>query len=878
MLKQSTDVTAVDVDFAGAGAAGIERLHTVPAPAESTVRSQPAFSPATDSLDSAGSGIVMLDATQAANPVIFANSAFFRMTGHAPDQVIGRSFFLLQNGDADQPGLADIRTAIANKEEGRAVLHHSREDGAVFWSELAVSPVPDEAGTVTHFIVVQTDITTKKNHAEQLAFQAAHDELTGLPNRYLLKTGLQNALQQARQDDSAVALLFLDIDHFKLVNNSLDHVAGDLLIKSIGERLGHCIGEGDLLSRQGEDEFAIVLRGIGKSRSVAAVCEDIARAVAAPFLLQEGKSIHVTCSIGIALYPQDGDDAVMLFKYADMALSRAKDLGRNNSQFFSHEMNERTLEQVTLKSALHAAILSDQLRLYYQPLLDLQTGKIIGLEALVRWEHPELGIIAPERFISIAEESGLILDIGAWVLRKACTDLRAWIDHGVPDLMISINLTPKQFRAPMLADKIGAMLSEMGIEPHMLSLEVTESVVIQDASSSQATLQQLKTQGIDLVLDDFGTGYSSLSYLKRFPFNKVKIDRAFVQNIVTDVDEAAVAKAIISMAHSLGIRVVAEGVETEAQCEFLRRHQCDEIQGFLFSEALPANGIEDILREGRCLPAHLLRQQRPSRTLLLVDDEQNILAALKRLLRRDGYHIITAGSGLEGLELLAQNDVDVIISDQRMPGMTGVEFLRRVKDMYPDTVRIVLSGYTELQSVTDAVNEGAIYKFLTKPWDDLQLGGHVEEAFRRKEMADENRRLNLEVKAANQELAEANRQLEEVLKQKQQQIARDEISLGIVREVLQNVPLPVIGLDDDDLVAFVNTAAQTLFSEFGLILGSDAKLLMPELFHALDSAGEGEQCFAELNGTLFQVISHTMGKGSQSRGRLMTLTKYEVEP
>jgi EAL domain-containing protein (putative c-di-GMP-specific phosphodiesterase class I)/FixJ family two-component response regulator len=451
--------------------------------------------------------------------------------------------------------------------------------------------------------------------------------------------------------------------------------------------------------------------------------------------------------------------------------------------------------------------------------------------------------------------------------------MRTWEDAGLTGLRVAVNLSPRQFRDPQLAEKIGSALAEAGIEPRMLCLEITENVVMLDTPASQAMLTHLRSLGIDLVLDDFGTGYSSLNYLKKFAFDKVKIDRSFVSNITTDSNDGAIATAIVSMAHSLGIRVVAEGVETEVQCDFLRRNMCDEIQGFLFSPALSADDTAALLREERRLPDHLLRLNRPQRTLLIVDDEVNIVSSLKRLLRRDNYNILTANSGMEGLEVLARNDVDVIVSDQRMPGMTGVEFLGKAKELYPDTVRLVLSGYTELQSVTDAVNQGAIYKFLMKPWDDTQLREHIGEAFQRKEMADENRRLTLEVRTANFELAAANRKLEEVLQQQQQQISRDEVSLDVVREVLQQVPAPAIGLDEDNFIAFVNTAAQGLFRDEGMMLGADARTTIPEVLHAIDGMGDGQSCSIQIKGSVYRVRSHSMGQGSESRGKLLTLMR-----
>jgi EAL domain-containing protein (putative c-di-GMP-specific phosphodiesterase class I)/FixJ family two-component response regulator len=504
--------------------------------------------------------------------------------------------------------------------------------------------------------------------------------------------------------------------------------------------------------------------------------------------------------------------------------------------------------------------------------VDLQTGKICGMEALARWEHPQWGTVPPSRFIQIAEESSLILDLGNWVIGQACRDIRGWLNDGVGDCRVAINVSSRQLHDSRLSAIFMSALSELNISPDLLCLEITETVLMQDTSVSASTLREFKALGFDLVLDDFGTGFSSLSYLKRFSFHKVKIDRSFVKDVISNSDDAALSKAIISMAHSLGIRVVAEGVETEAQCAFLSQNMCDEIQGLLYSDALPPEQIGELLKQDRRLPADLLRFQKPKQTLLLVDDEQNILGALRRLLRGGDFQILTANSGQAGLDMLAQNPVDVIVSDQRMPGMTGVEFLGIAKDLYPDTVRIVLSGYTELQSVTEAVNQGAIYKFLTKPWDDEQLRGHIEEAFRRKEMADENHRLDLEARTANQELAAANRQLEELLSLKQQQIIRDEVSLDIVREALQQIPLAVIGVDDGDMVVFANDAAQELFEQTVSILGSDVGQLIPDLDHAEDS-GSSQRCTAELGACFYEVVARRMGHGSQSRGKLMTLTK-----
>ena len=361
-------------------------------------------------------------------------------------------------------------------------------------------------------------------------------------------------------------------------------------------------------------------------------------------------------------------------------------------------------------------------------------------------------------------------------------------------------------------------------------------------------------------------------YLKRFPFDKVKIDQSFVRDVTTNPSDLLLVKVIVSMAHGLGMKVVAEGVETQAQCEIMRTSVCDEIQGYFFSKPISAQAIEELFIEGRRLPPHLLRLRKPQHTLLLVDDEPNILAALKRLLRRDGHVIVTANSGAEGLDVLSRHKVDVIISDQRMPGMTGVEFLRAAKVNYPDTIRIVLSGYTELQSVTDAINEGAVYRFLTKPCEDEQLREHLQKAFEHKELLDENQQLDIKIRSTNQELVAANRQLGDVIHKTRYQVERDETSLAIVREALQHMPLPIIGVDDEGLMAFVNAAAERLFARAGPLLGMELGYALPAIDAAIAGADEGAPCEVLIDRTHYLVKWNAMGVNSRSRGKLLTLS------
>ncbi|MHB1332125.1 MAG: EAL domain-containing protein [Sulfuriferula sp.] len=837
-----------------------------------------------------GNGIVILDATTGATPIIFANEAFCRIIGHAIEEIRGLNFVHLLSKLLDAEKVTTLCDALNRNSETQLVLSSQCQDGIEVWSKLHISPVFDDTDGITCFIGVQTDISEHKRDEERLAYQSTHDALTGLPNRNLLKDRLQQAIAQTDRSEDSVALLFLDLDHFKLINDSLGHAEGDRMLLDVAERLRSCVREGDTVSRHGGDEFVLVLQKIDQMHHVASICEKILQTIANPFSIQ-GHSFHVTCSIGIALYPQDGRDAETLFKYADMALYQAKDRGRNHFQFFSREMNERMLERITLDEALRSAISNDELLLHYQPLVNLGTGQVTGLETLVRWQHPQFGMVSPVRFIPIAEESTLIASISEWVLRKACQDMRTWTDNGLTGFQVAVNVSPRQFRDPKLADHIEHVLSEYHIDPGMLSLEITETVLMQDTVSSEATLRQLKALGVDLALDDFGTGYSSLSYLKRFPFDRVKIDRSFVRDIITDSDDAAISKAIISMAHSLGIRVVAEGVETEAQCQFLRRHQCDEMQGYYFSHPLPFIKITALLKEKRQLPENILIQKKSTRTLLLVNADCVILTAQQQLLCHNNYRIITACSAEEALTVLAQREVDVMVSGGSMPAMSGMELLNRVMKMYPEVIRVILSDSDENQSIIDEDTQGLIHKIIIKPWDNPQLRGHIDDAFRHKvlseinrryahefheEFKQENLRLNIKTKALSQALASAHLKLEKTRGQQQQENLRDQTQRDIMAEMLEHIPLPVLGLDNDDVIVYLNTAAAILFASRGGILGCNAHDLIPILHKTTQDVDTSTIPFIQIEQQHYQISCQRMGLHSISKGSVLTLLKREI--
>ena len=438
-------------------------------------------------------------------------------------------------------------------------------------------------------------ILANQRAEKQIKHLAYHDTLTGLPNRVLFHDRLQQALSQAMREDHVMGLMFLDLDRFKIINDTLGHDVGDELLKAVSQRLVNCIRQGDTVVRLGGDEFTIILPSVSKAEDAAFVAQKILTTLAEPFLLSH-QELHITSSIGISLYPNDGTDTQTLIKNADIAMYRAKDLGKNNYQFYTADMNSRALETITLENALRHALERDELRLHYQPQVDVFSGRIVGVEALLRWHHPEFGLVSPAKFIPIAEETNMINPIGEWVLRTACAQGKRWRDQGLPVWRMAVNLSARQFRQQDLLQQVGEVLRDTGFDPHHLELEITESLLMQGAGQTVAILEEFDKMGIRLSLDDFGTGYSSLSYLKRFPIDTVKIDRSFVRDIHTDPNDAALASAIIAMAHSLKLSVIAEGVETEEQLVFLRERECNEYQGYYFSKPLPPEEIELLAR------------------------------------------------------------------------------------------------------------------------------------------------------------------------------------------------------------------------------------------------------------------------------------------
>jgi diguanylate cyclase (GGDEF)-like protein/PAS domain S-box-containing protein len=536
----------------------------------------------------------MVMITDRAGIIEYVNAAFEQTTGYTRAQAVGQPAGLTRSGRQDPDTYARLWRTVLAGEVYRDVLINRRQDGSLYYEEKTITPLKDARGEVTHFISAGKDITERMQTQERLHRLAYHDVLTNLPNRVLLTDRLEHALSSAHRSDRKAAVLFLDLDRFKIINDTLGHDVGDALLQALAQRLSARVREEETVARLGGDEFAVVLSDLANTEHLPSIARKILDALAQPFLI-DGRELFVTGSIGISVFPEDGLDARTLLKNADAAMYRAKEQGRNTYQFYSADMGIKAVEQLHLETGLRRALEREEFVVYYQPQVDVGSGQIVGLEALVRWQHPERGVIGPAHFVSLLEETGLIVPVGAWVLRTACAQMKAWHEAGSPALRLAVNLSGRQFADPRLAAMIERALADTGLPADALELEITESVIMHNAAEAVQTLTGLGALGVRFAIDDFGTGYSSLSYLKRFPIDTLKVDRSFVQDIGKDADDSAIITAIVALTHNLKLSVIAEGVETAAQLAFLRGCGCNAFQGYLFSEPLPAPALARLL-------------------------------------------------------------------------------------------------------------------------------------------------------------------------------------------------------------------------------------------------------------------------------------------
>ncbi|ALP54003.1 hypothetical protein Tel_13155 [Candidatus Tenderia electrophaga] len=694
-------------------------------------------------------GIMITDADRT---IVMVNKAFTEITGYEAAEALGKTPRLVSSDRHDAAFFQAIDETLARDGYWQGEIWNKRKDDSVYPEWLSITQAVDAGGKLTGYIGVFEDITQRKQYEEHIRWLAHYDPLTRLPNRALLLDRARHAITLSERQNKKVSVLFCDLDRFKYVNDTLGHGMGDKLLAEVANRLLSVVRDGDTVSRQGGDEFVLLLPNTD-AHGAARVAEKVLAAVNQAYQIDDYR-LTVSFSIGIAVCPDDGREFDVLAKYADIAMYRAKHMGRNDYCFFTSDLQQTTAHALRLESDIPHAIEAGELQVYYQPQVALDGGAVIGVEALLRWKHSEFGMIPPDEFIPIAERSGQILQIGEWVLRSATRQLKTWLEMGFEPIKVAVNLSVRQLKQPHIYEKVKAILEETDLQPGLLELELTESMLMENQENVIETLYKLSELGVQIAIDDFGTGFSSLSYLKRLPVDNLKIDKTFVQDMLTNPDDAIIARSIITLGHSLGLTVIAEGVETGAQVDFLRDHNCDQLQGYVFSRPLPVDEVTRLLAGPKrmpVLPGAGIGQT--AKTLLLVDDEPTVLLALERGLHSEGYRILTATSGEQGLEVLAVNQVGVIVADQRMPGMSGVEFLSKAKELYPDTIRVVLSGYTDVEFITDAINRGDIYRFFTKPWEIDVLRANINEAFRRYEMLIENRRLARDLKEANKLLA-----------------------------------------------------------------------------------------------------------------------------
>ena len=556
---------------------------------------------------------------------------------------------------------------------------------------------------------------------------AHHDSLTGLPNRGLLHATLERTLELGRRRGCSVAVLFLDIDHFKNINDSRGHAVGDDLLRQFGDRLVQCVRVRDTVGRLGGDEFALILLLEDGAAGAARVAEEVLTSLEVPFELY-GNEIAISASIGVAVFPDDADTPDALLQCADTSMYEAKTAGRSTYRFYTAQMNAALEARLELEAALRRAVERQEFVLHYQPKVHVGSGQIVGVEALLRWERPGHGLVSPADFIPALEGSGLIVRVGSWVLDQACRQIALWLARAAPALPVSVNVSGRQFCDGDVVADVAHALEQHGVPAHLIELELTESMLMENTDRTIATLSELKAMGVRISVDDFGTGYSSLAYLRRFPIDTLKIDMAFVRDITTSPDDAAIALAIIRMAHSLKLDVVAEGVETAAQLAYLRRHHCDQVQGYFISRPLPVAALDALMRHEARLVTRAASGEFQD-TLLVFGVEPVGLLGLTTLLADDGYRVLSASTLPAALDLLARHEVQLVIVDQPT-GNPGEQLLDVVRDLHPYALRIVVAGSRDVDVVTSAINRGGIHRYYTEPCDVDVLREDVREAFR----------------------------------------------------------------------------------------------------------------------------------------------------
>jgi PAS domain S-box/diguanylate cyclase (GGDEF) domain len=663
--------------------------------------------------------------------LLAVNEAFCQLTGYSCDELIGQPSDFLLPLYAQGELAADFRHLIQERARWEGELSGCNKEGELFplWLLVCHMTATDAATTDGYFLGLTTDLRTSRQLEESVLQLSRTDSLSDL-NRVLIEDRLALDIRQAELIRCHVAYIRIRLSRFRTLNEHYGRAIGDWVLMSQMQRLQDVVGKQGLVSRLAENDYAIVVPKLADIAPALALAEQIVAQLSLPLSYGATEIISLPL-VGMSDYPELGTSAAEVMQQAELALEWCRQASPLSLQRFNPTLSVQQWKQDETEQALHNALLNNEFFLVYQPQLDIRHNRIIGVEALIRWRQAER-IVPPGEFIPLAEKSGLIVPISNWVLRTACQQAADWQRQGLR-LHMAVNLSALHFQHALLVEQVQHCLQESGLSPELLELEVTESCIMTDVDSAVGTLKALKALGISLSVDDFGTGYSSLNYLKMFPLDKLKIDQSFIRDFLLSNSDAVIVRAIIALGHSMGLTVIAEGVESQEQYHYLQALHCNELQGFWFSYPLLPEQIPELLmkeREGQLgVGADTGKHDAPA--LLLVDDEPSILHALKRTLRSSAYPIVTASDAAQALDQLAHHTIGVIISDSRMPQISGIELLRQVKERYPHVTRIMLSGYADLTALSAAINSGEIFRFIGKPWEEEELKTAVQAGFQK---------------------------------------------------------------------------------------------------------------------------------------------------
>ena len=750
----------------------------------------------------------IVDMQRANQPLVYVNHAFELLTGYSRAEVLGRNCRFLQRGGVDAGSVERIRSALRDGERVMVTLRNKRKDGGEFLNELFLEPIFDDSGTLTHYVGLQSDVSERDRRQGDAYCGTALRRGHRLPGREALEDRIEQSLARSRSLGSRCALFQIELS-LAAHAAPLGDLRGRTRLYEVAQTIGESVPEvGSSLSRLHDNRLALLLDPAPASCQLADIARRVLSGIQRQLALDEEGS---TCHIGIAVGPSDGNSAQELTVAAGRAIERARLRSpAGDLSFFANGQDARMLHKRQMESDLIDAIECQQFTLVFQPIVHLKTATLAGFEALIRWTHPVRGPVPPSEFIPVAEANGMIAPISDWVIERALSQLAAFDRVGGVPMRMFINIAASQFESAGFIDKLRAQLLHHGVPGSRVELEITERMVADHNPATLQTMQALRALGISIAIDDFGTGYSNLHNLTQLSIDTLKVDMSFTQAVTHSAAAASVSRMISELGRTLDLNVVVEGIETAGQLNHFRSLGCAFGQGYLFSKPLAADAACELLCSGA--PLFIVHKPEDELHLLLLDDEENILSALRRLLRREGYRVHATTSPMEAYEILATHPIGVVLSDQRMPQMNGTEFLQQVKRLYPLTVRMVLSGYSELQTVQDAVNKGSIWRFLSKPWDDDALRDQIRLAF-----LEHSTLRSAALQRADSVAAQA--RLERALTQRDERLALEGRAVESARDALSMLPIPVLGVDGSNRVVMSNLEADRLFGGGASLVG-----------------------------------------------------------